>query len=124
MPRTNKEGKNTRKAMVSPSSIQIAWAAGFYEGEGNCCTQKSKNGGSQIVRIGQIHQESLMLMQHLFGGTITMTTRSLRVGCKPVYTWRICSQRARGFLMTIYKFLTPYRRDQVRQCLTIHKEAR
>lgn len=92
-----------------PTIKDIAWAAGLYEGEGSC----SRNGDSGGARITQKDRWVCDRMRNLFGGTVgTQTNRS-----GSWYIWHVSGPRARGFLMTIFTFLSPRRRVQVKAAL-------
>jgi hypothetical protein len=82
--------------------MDIAWAAGIYEGEGNA--RKHRRIGSQ-VRISQKDPWILIRLKKMFGGSILKTNIGIHV-------LGLHGARARGFLMTIYKFLSPRRKMQ------------
>lgn len=96
--------------------IQIAWAAGIYEGEGSC--------GPNATSRARIHAEVvqkdrwiLERLRELFGGSI-VTHDGERNGKRfEGFAWLATGKRARGFLMTIYSFLSPRRRAQVKTAL-------
>ena len=77
---------------------QIAWAAGIYEGEGTFS-------GGRSVRVVQKDSWLIYRIAKLFGGTVS-TERGY-------YTWTVTGERARGFLLTIFSFLSPRRRKQI-----------
>ena len=81
------------------------WAAGFYEGEGNC-----NPGGT--VAVSQKDIWTLNRMRALFGGSI-----GGRKG--RIFQWQLCGARGRGFLMSIYGLLSPRRQLQVRKALGV-----
>jgi hypothetical protein len=88
-----------------PTLLDIAWAAGIYEGEGHC-TQDA-------IQIGQNDPWLLYRLQALFGGRVAPTGEQRG---KPFvhYRWSASGPRGRGFAMTIYKFLSPRRQAQIR----------
>ena len=88
-----------------PTNYDIAWAAGIYEGEGSCRTSR---GGVQI-HIGQKDEWLCPKLKTLFGGTVAI----VQMNGQPFYNWSLSGARARGFLMTIYMFLSPRRQEQV-----------
>lgn len=121
-----KERNNTKKATKSPTLLEIAWAAGFYEGEGNCrANGKFKSGKlrSASVHIYQRDIEPLEKMLVLFGGRICKTKRNnnrrLGINTKDGHSWYLSGSRARGFAMTMYVFLTTRRKLQIRKTLGI-----
>ena len=96
----------------------IAWAAGFYEGEGSCAFVN----GSTRITIGQVNREPLDRVAALFGGHIfalkghpTGITKQY-IG-RPSWRWIAYGARARGILMTLYQMLSAKRREQLRKTL-------
>lgn len=92
------------ESKVSPSLLNIAWAAGIYEGEGTA------NGAH--IGVSQKNKALLIVLKNLFGGTISP------MGSRPIYQWHISGTRAREFAMTIYRFLTPHRQEQIKKVWT------
>ena len=98
-----------------PTTLDIAWAAGVYEGEGWC-----GKGNTQSAAVGQKERELCDRLRDLFGGYVSDcgTYRTGRYeGQHKGYQWVIHGPRARGFLMTIYKFLTKRRQEQIKAVL-------
>lgn len=94
------------------SSIELAWAAGFLEGEGDFSI-----GGHAHIRCSQVQLEPLDRLQRLFGGYIKK--RKHRNG-KPTwsdfYLWHIDKQAdVIGIAMTLYSFMSPKRKDSIRK---------
>lgn len=92
-----------------PSTLDIAWAAGVYEGEGTC----GMGGGGKgfCLSVSQKDPELLYRLRRLFGGSITGPTEG---GC---HRWILGGIRGRGFAMTIFTFLTTRRRQQTLRAL-------
>lgn len=80
---------------LHPTSLDIAWAAGIYEGEGSA--------GYSGISVSQSDRWILDRFQTLFGGKVSYE-QSIEM-----HFWRASGARARGFLMTIYRFLSPWR---------------
>lgn len=97
------------------TSQQIAWAAGIFEGEGSCgWTSRHKN--CQEVMVLQKDPWILYELARVFGfGKVSARKNYGPIG-NGDYRWRISGPNARGFLMTIYTFLSPRRREQVKNC--------
>ena len=76
----------------------IAWAAGIYEGEGTFSSGKS-------ARVTQKDPWLVYRLKDLFGGTISVHNG--------YYYWTVCGSDARGFLLSIFSFLSPRRRAQI-----------
>ena len=93
------------KATERPTLRDIAWAGGFFEGEGSCI----RWGRNECrVHIGQKNRWPLDRMLALFGGRISES----EMNGAPFYDWHMSGARGRGFLMTIYTFLSPRRQEQ------------
>jgi hypothetical protein len=112
------------KAAKHPTTGDIQWAAGIYEGEGWCQIMKNPDGTTktQNASVGQKDRELLDKMRDLFGGYVTdqgLFRTGDYIGKYRGYTWAIHGPRARGFLMTIYQFLTSRRKEQIRKVLEV-----
>lgn len=97
----------TPKATKHPTLCDIAWAAGFLEGEG-CFTWKD----TECIVAPQVQREPLSRLASLFGGTIRD-----RHGRGQV-EWAVSGSRARGVMMTIYSFMSPRRKEQIKRALS------
>jgi len=104
------------KSSTTPTVLDIAWAAGVYEGEGYVNISKAgnklKKDGSEYKRIqvSVVQKEPWLIdrLLQLFGGH-----KYLRIQeAQPLYSWICSGSRASGFLMTIYKFLSPWKQIQ------------
>jgi len=98
----------------SPTSLDIAWVAGFYEGEGSCGWKHTDK-----IQVPQ-SEDGLMVLKkcvELFGGSISRRGGNGTKKGKLMYEWHIHGSRARAFSMTIYKFLSPKRQNQIRRWL-------
>lgn len=90
-----------------PTAIDIAWAAGVYEGEGNVrLCGKTKRG--LALAVVQKDPEILIRLRDWFGGSIHFQGRVKN----PVHTWDACGDRARIFIALIYPFLSARRKVQ------------
>ena len=98
------------------SLLDIAWAAGIWEGEGSLrraiYTAEAQIIGKQNrtfrVSVVQKDREILYRLKEKFGGQISPAES----GCSQ---WNVSGAAARGFLMTIYSFLSKRRKEQVKQ---------
>lgn len=89
-----------------PTVKDIAWAAGIFEGEGHV---NSRKGSSLYVGIGQKEPWLVHRLKALFGGGVI----HYRTATSPEYwRWQVNGPRARGFMLTIFEFLSPRRKDQ------------
>src|ERR1700733_5848744 len=94
-------------ATKKPTAIDVAWAAGIYEGEG-CCVKAGKNKQAFSVMVSQKDPELLYRLKEWFGGRVTLYKNG--VGKKDsnfqVYHWLVCGDRGRVFLACIFPFMT------------------
>src|SRR5258708_4406129 len=114
-----------RERVVRPTTRDIHWLAGFYEGEGCCIRSGSRHragggttAGTPTVYLYQVDIEPLRKAQSLFGGSIWQGTRR----GSPYRTclhWQCTGVRARGVLLTIYSLLSERRQAQARAALAI-----
>jgi hypothetical protein len=80
--------------------MDVAWAAGIYEGEGTC----RMNGGVSVP------QKGIWLIERLrdfFGGSIGHDGT--------VWKWYVSGERGRAFLDAIYSYLSPRRQARIDQ---------
>lgn len=100
------------------STQDIAWAAGVYEGEGSVCPPTDKC-RTQVVALTQKDSWLPYQLQGKFGGWVYYYTYAAKNGrpARSYYYWKCTGPVARGFLMTIYKFLSPRRQEQIRVAL-------
>lgn len=97
--------------LIKPNALGIVWAAAIYEGEGCCIFSKLRK--NLAVSICQQDQEILFKLKFLFGGGV-----SKRYSGGTTSNWQLSGIRAHGFLMTIYKFLSERRKEEVKSaCL-------
>ena len=91
-----------------PALLDIAWAAGIFEGEGH----SRYNGRTSEASISQKDRWILDKLKSLFGGRVYGPYKKKGRAKYRIYAWVCLGPRARGFLMTIYSFLSPRRKIQ------------
>lgn len=95
-----------------PTLLEVAWAAGFMEGEGSFYAVKVVNGRRAVghyVCATQKQAEPLERLQRLFGGKL-----HTRVKPEGTYTyWQLCGPQAMGVAMTLYTLMSPKRQEQI-----------
>mgnify|MGYP001568314377 CR=1 FL=1 len=103
---------------INPTIHDIVFAAGIYEGEGWCQKARGSGGGTtQMVAVGQNGVWLVRWLRERFGGSIYRATRTVGHQNYKTRSWHIHGARARGFMMTIYQFLSPRRKAQIRKVL-------
>lgn len=87
---------------------QIAWAAGFLEGEGNF---RRTARGTLVVRAAQVNREPLETLLGLLGGSLAEESRRTTSG-SAVHVWTLTGFAARDLLLAIRPWLSSRRREQ------------
>lgn len=100
---------NVTEATEHPTVRDTAWAAGLFEGEGH--SSPTTRGKSTQCNIAQKDVWVLQRCLALFGGSVSKPNK------RGVSYWRAYGGRSRGFLMTIYTFLSPWRRRQAEKAI-------
>ena len=115
------EGPQTAKASLHPSLKDIAWAAGFLEGEGAFCS----TGTAERVSCSQLNPEPLHRLVTIFGGRIRHNKRQSSNGWSSpdshIDDWYVNSSRARGVMLTLYPLLSVKRQQQIVKVLERHR---
>ena len=96
---------------VVPTPLDIAWAAGIYEGEGHALVANETRSAS--IGVTQKDEWLLLRLKELFGGSIYRDPMHKR----PCSVWCVTGARARGFAMTIFSFLSPRRQTRIKEML-------
>jgi len=93
----------------------LAWTAGFIEGEGTFYFHTNKlhlgGGSSPQVRAAQVQREPLDRLRLAFGGKIYWMPKHGKQG---IHEWVVNGAPAIGLMLTLYTFMSPRRRDQIR----------
>ena len=92
----------------------IAWAAGFFEGEGSITIAPDL---TLIVRASQVDRTPLERFVALFGGTIR--DKCARGNRKKCWEWNCCGPAAAGLLTLIRPYIVrPRIRERIELALT------
>lgn len=95
------------------------WFAGFYEGEGTVCNDKSNNNRIR-VSVAQNDNTPLLKAKEIWGGSLVKRTRQSPASEKICtgYEWRLCHHDALAFFEVIRPFMIiPYKIKQYEQAL-------
>jgi hypothetical protein len=104
-------------ATKRPTRLDIAWAAGVFEGEGNA--HRSQN--NERVVVVQKDRWLCDELQNFFGGGICSKARDNGIWPKTYFfQWQLSGKRAEEFLLAVYPFLSPRRKRQVE--VTLERE--
>lgn len=97
------------------TTAQIAWAAGFIEGEGSFgCWGKTV-----YIAASQVQLEPLLRLQSYFGGKIRRYEQTTNPKHSPFYRWTINHAEARGVMFTLYTLMSPKRKFQMNKALDV-----
>lgn len=102
------------KSTQKPTIRDIAWMAGFMEGEGHFRGIQPGQGGDRAVAV-QVNKDPIDRIIALFGGRAHL--RKLELPSHDVWCWQASGARARGLMMTLYPFMSPLRQSQIRVAL-------
>lgn len=94
----------------APTAMDVAWAAGFFEGEG--CVYNSGRG--IVVLVAQKDPEVLFRLKAWFGGSIHKRNHS---GAKKItlHAWMVSGNRARNFMRVTWDYLSTRRQAKALQ---------
>ncbi len=112
--------RRTPKATEHPTIKQIAWAAGFLEGEGSFSRARRKN-TTETVQAVQVNYTPLGRMARWFGGKVRVSNRSILPNTKRLYVWSVNGARARGIMLTIVSLMSPKRQKQIWRALDLSR---
>ena len=85
----------------------LAWVAGFLEGEGSFGSY-----GCPRISAAQVQRQPLDVLKRLFGGGISKHSDrgpSRQASCQ----WHLNGARAVALMMTLYSWMSPRRREQI-----------
>jgi hypothetical protein len=112
-----REGGWWYKGAVGPTVTDLAWAAGFLEGEGSFTfgsrAKRRPSNGSPQIHASQVQKEPLDRLQHLFGGGVGLYHKRGPNKNKSVYDWRVYGAVAIGVMLTLFRFMSPRRKAQM-----------
>jgi hypothetical protein len=98
------------------ASSDLAWTAGFLEGEGSFTREWRDHGA--VVRATQVERWPLDRLVALFGGSIGAYTRTDARHPHGFNLWNLKGTVAVGLMMTLYPMMSPKRRRQITAALT------
>ena len=102
----------------SPTIADLAWAAGIWEGEGTVIFA-----GTFRMEVAQKDRWILDRLRSLFGGSVYVRREHYKGGRYILHQWYLTGPRACGFAYSIYTWLSPRRRAQVRKALGVEQRA-
>lgn len=103
------------RAEYKPSTRDLEWAAGFYEGEG---TINLGDDSSFQLSLHQNNPEPLVRLHKMFGGRKPFIYRPAAGNRKDCWRWYVSGTRARGIALTLFCLLSARRRLQIYKAFT------
>ena len=84
-----------------------AWAAGFFDGDGNIYARKQTSSKNFIIRsrIGQVNEPVLEFMKSVFGGNVNKHWHPRNDNCQQMYDWTTHTNNSIKFLNNILPYL-------------------
>lgn len=110
---------------VGLSVADLAWAAGFFDGEGCIVGSRGRTGGAYyftlMVSVGQVDPRPLEHLRGLFGGTVQPhRVKTAKVQASSV--WTVTGGYARNFLNAVEPYLR-VKGERARLALRVSPEA-
>jgi hypothetical protein len=104
--------KKTDDAVIQPMDCDIAWAAGFLEGEG---AFQCDNRGALLTHASQAHSiDPLLKLHRMFGGSLCFSPST------HCLTWFACGSRALDVLQRILPLMGSRRSMQIQNAIKKH----
>jgi hypothetical protein len=106
-------------ATRAPTEADIAWAAGFLEGEGHFRRAYGTRDqyGSENISAGQVNPEPLLKLQELFGGSVKVKSRG-KWAMGDIFYWYVSGERARIVMRAVEPLMSARRREQIRKAFS------
>lgn len=112
----------------------LAWLAGFFEGEGSCgCYERKQYNPTNVslsynfrVVVSQNEPKALIWGRNLLDlGTICQRTRNGSLGKTPMWVWTMSGNEALKFIELIYPYLkTDKKKQQIDNALNTRRRLR
>lgn len=96
-----------------PTTAEIAWVAGFLEGEGSFTFR----GRNTCVNATQVQLWPLERLQDYVGGRLAVVTHHRKPQWSTINVWSMSGPSAIGVMMTIYTLMSPRRQGQIDKVL-------
>jgi hypothetical protein len=114
----------TAERIMDMTELQLAWAAGFFDGDGSSYARtqwrrKSRTAAHVLVvtagqmehRVNEIPPE-LCSLRSLFGGHFVRSTTGNGMASRPMWQWVVVSQQARHAMAKMLPYLHDAKQEQ------------
>lgn len=101
-------------------ATELAWAAGFFDGEGNAYF---KNGGSFALQAAQVHREPLDRFRAAVGTGKVYGPYKARAGNRqPYYSYAVSGLKAEEAYTSLRPYLSSIKRQQADAALSVYSQ--
>jgi len=98
---------------IVPTKIDIAWSAGFIEGDGHI----GRNKTTSDIEVTQKNICVLLKLQFLWGGSLGKIHKQGFTRNRTYFKWRVSGPSARRMALSMRRYLSPVKQLQVDFCL-------
>ena len=107
--------------MLTTEREELAWAAGFFDGEGNvCCTSNGPRNRLKVaVQVNQTHKEVLTRFQNVVGvGAVYGPRPRKQANCNDVYQFHCSSfENVQQVIVRLWPWLSSVKRKQAHDAM-------
>src|SRR4051812_26863754 len=102
--------------MPLQSRLELAWAAGFFDGEGSTVVSPSHR--SLMVTISQVERANLFRFRAAVGGAGSISAPRALPKRQPISAWRVYAAGGQFVLQRLWPYLGEAKRGQALRALT------
>lgn len=106
-----RQGRKTILPSLKSSPADIAWAAGFLEGEGSFAAKRRALAVYGEASAPQVNLEPLERLQAMFGGSIRPAAGG------SIFVWRACGELGRAVMRAVYPWMSKRRQAQIERSM-------
>lgn len=102
----------------SKHELELAWAAGFFDGEGTTVAASHKSGARSLhMTVAQVQLENLHRLRNALGSRGHITGPRVIEGRKPIYSWRAYGHIAQECINLLRPYLGREKSEQATTAL-------
>ena len=106
--------------MLEPNREELAWAAGFFDGEGHVRCRRSNTTKQLILQVNQVGRETLDRLRQTVGfGTVDGPYQNgTQVNRSPHYKYWVCNfEHVQAAIALMWPWLSSPKKSDARQAL-------
>jgi hypothetical protein len=112
-----------RRSCVQINREKLAWAAGFFDGEGHASISRKGNGAKFYLAVSQTDLKILERFQDAVGGIGHINGPHNYYGTKDIWRWSATSfEDAQAVSLMLLSFLSDYKTTQIMNGLTFMRQ--